>query len=76
MLTLNDMNAICICDGQWAFATPWGFRVELNLAPWVKEKYADVYPGDRFMPVQFEIIVSDIQSCFSQFNKLRDKYRI
>jgi len=62
--------------GQWNYIPCFEKGVEFSIAPWTREKYADVYPGRRFTLDKLEEIVSDIKTCFKQFNKLRTKYGI
>ena len=62
--------------GQWCFFPHLEEGVEFLIAPWVKEKYAALYPGPRFTLHKLECIVNDIKGCFNKFNKLRIKYGI
>jgi len=62
--------------GQWAFIPHLEEGVEFLLAPWVEEKYCNIYPGKRFTLEKLESIVLDIRACFNDFNKLRDKNSI
>lgn len=61
--------------GQWVFI-PHIECIEFKIAPWVKEKYSNVYPGICIPLDKFEDIVLDIKDCFNKFNVLRTKYGI
>jgi hypothetical protein len=61
--------------GQWKFI-PHIQSIEFRIAPWVKEKYSNVYPGICIPLGTFEDIVLDIKDCFNKFNALRTKYGI
>ena len=62
--------------GQWAFLPHLEEAVEFTIAPWMKEKYAGIYPGTRFSLSHLEMVVSDLQSCFKSLQSLRRKYGI
>ena len=62
--------------GQWSFYPHLEQAVEFLIAPWVKDKYAKVYPGSRITLYELESIVSDIKSCHEKFHELRRKYAI
>ena len=62
--------------GQWAFFPHLEKGVEFHIAPWIREKYENVYPGSRFTLKNLENIVLDIKSCFKQLQSLRRKYGI
>ncbi|MDF2182607.1 hypothetical protein [Neptuniibacter sp. CAU 1671] len=62
--------------GQWAFLPHLEEGVEFLIAPWMKQKYAAVYPGSRFSLEHLEIIVSELQACFKSLQLLRRKYGI
>jgi hypothetical protein len=62
--------------GQWRFIPHLEENVELRIAPWVVEKYKDIYPGTRITLQNLEDIVLDIKDCFKQFNVLRTKHGI
>ena len=62
--------------GQWAFFPHLEEGVEFFVAPWVKKKYVNIYPGSRFNLQKLENIVADIKSCFEQLQILRRKHDI
>lgn len=84
----NDLHAWCAnahdkrhernmyMHGQWAFLPHLEEGVEFHIAPWMKEKYAAVYPGSRFSLNHLERVVSDLQACFKSLQLLRRKYGI
>ena len=62
--------------GQWYLIPHLDQCVEFRIAPWVKDKYANVYPGSRFTFHQLESIVTSMKSCLEAFFDLRKKYGI
>jgi len=62
--------------GQWEFFPHLDESVEFSIAPWVKEKYSSIYPGNRFSLQKLESIVLDIKASFQQLMLLRRKYGI
>lgn len=62
--------------GQWTLFPHVEQCVKIEIAPWVKEKYVNIYPDRRFTLLELEGIVTDIKKCFEQFQALRTKYGI
>ena len=62
--------------GQWQLFPHFEKNIEFLVAPWVKQKYEKIYPGSRFTIQKLEEIVSEIKTCFNQFQAIRKKYGI
>jgi hypothetical protein len=62
--------------GQWIFFPYYDKGVEFSIAPWMRKKYSDIYPGIRFSLQEFESIVLDIKKCFERLQILRRQYNI